>query len=102
MNLKTALGRLRIVAFCEGISFLLFAVTMPMKYYMDMPGANKVVGMAHGILFLLYIVLALQNAIIQKWKFITIGWVLLASIVPFGTFVAEAKIFNNQKLSPVA
>ncbi len=100
MNLKSPLGRLRIVALCEGVSFLLFAITMPLKYMMEMPGPNKVVGMAHGILFLLYIVLAFQNIAIQKWKLVTSLLVLLASVVPFGTFIADAKIFKNQALSP--
>lgn len=48
--LKTALGRLRIVAFIEGCSFLLLGFTMILKYKYAMPQPNYVVGLAHGIL----------------------------------------------------
>jgi hypothetical protein len=45
--LKTALGRLRIVAFLEGCSFLLSGFTMILKYKYAMPQPNYVVGLAH-------------------------------------------------------
>ena len=43
----------KIVSYLEGISYLLILfVTMPLKYIWDMPEANMVIGMAHGVLFL--------------------------------------------------
>ena len=51
-SFKTQLGRFRVLAFAEGVSFLLILfITMPLKYLMDMPGPNKIIGMAHGIPF---------------------------------------------------
>ncbi|MFN3316530.1 MAG: DUF3817 domain-containing protein, partial [Raineya sp.] len=41
----------RKVAFAEGISYLLFALTMPLKYIFKIPEPNYVVGLAHGLLF---------------------------------------------------
>ncbi len=67
---------------------------MPIKYMMEIPEPNYVVGMAHGLLFVLYIGLVLQNAYLHKWSFMRTGWALLASIIPFGTFIADAKIFK--------
>jgi integral membrane protein len=49
--LKTALGRLRIVAFIEGCSYLLLGFTMILKYKFSIPQPNYIVGLAHGILF---------------------------------------------------
>ena len=57
--LKTSLGRLRIVAFIEGCSYLLLGITMVLKYRFSMPRPNYMVGMAHGVL---YVVLVLQVA----------------------------------------
>ncbi|PIB35112.1 hypothetical protein BFP72_06740 [Reichenbachiella sp. 5M10] len=94
MNIKTPIGRLRLLAILEGISYLLFAITMPMKYLLDIREPNYIVGMAHGWLFVLYIGFCLQNVVIQKWGLKTSVLVLVASLVPFGTFVADAKIFK--------
>lgn len=94
--LKTSLGRFRIVAFLEGCSYLAFALTMPLKYSFAITQPNFVVGMFHGILFILYVVLALQLAFLQKWTLLKTFWVLLASLVPFGTFYMDAKLFKNK------
>ena len=94
MNLKSPLGRLRILAILEGISYLLLAVTMPLKYMLDIPEPNFVVGMAHGWLFIAYIIISLQNAYIHQWRIKTSFLVLAASLVPFGTFVVDAKILK--------
>ena len=94
MNITTPLGQLRLLALFEGISYLLFAVTMPLKYVFGITEPNMIVGMAHGFLFLAYVVSSLQNAFIQKWNFKTVFLVLAASIVPFGTFVIDAKILK--------
>ena len=53
-SFKSPLNRLRVVAFWEGVSFLvLLGVAMPLKYLAGWPLAVRVVGMAHGILFIL-------------------------------------------------
>lgn len=91
--LQTSFSRFRLVAFLEGCSFLLFAITMPLKYKFNMPGPNKIIGMAHGLLFLLYIVLVIQIAIEYKWNFKKIILAFIASLLPFGTFIAAKKVY---------
>lgn len=98
MNIKTSLGRFRLVAILEGISYLLFAITMPLKYMLDIKEPNMVVGMAHGWLFIAYIILALQNIFKYKWGWKTAGLALAASLLPFGTFVVDHKILKPQQL----
>lgn len=91
----TSLGRLRILAFAEGVSFLVILfITMPLKYYFDYPEANKVVGMAHGVLFVLYIFLVIQVGLEHNWKFKRMALAFLASIIPFGTFWADKHLFQ--------
>ncbi|MHA8093812.1 DUF3817 domain-containing protein [Aquirufa lenticrescens] len=92
--LKTAVGRLRIVAFLEGCSYLLLGFTMILKYKFGMPQPNYVVGLAHGILFVLYIVLVLQVSFLQRWNLVKILGAFLASLVPFGTFYADKALFR--------
>jgi len=102
MNLKTPLGRLRVLAIAEGISFLLFAITMPLKYLLGITEPNIFVGMAHGWLFILYVALSFQNIFIHKWSFKTSILVLAASLVPVGTFVVDARILKPQSNIEVA
>ena len=59
---------LRITAWSEGISFLLFGISMPLKYGFDIPQPNYVIGMAHGILFILYNLMILRNTSKNKWN----------------------------------
>jgi integral membrane protein len=94
--IKTALGRLRIVAFLEGISFLvLLCIAMPLKYMADIPGPVRIVGMAHGVLFIAYVFLLLQVALELRWKFSRSAAAFIASFIPFGTFYADKKWFRE-------
>lgn len=93
--LKTALGRLRLVAFLEGTSLLiLLAIAMPLKYIAGYPHAVRVIGMAHGILFILYVILLIQVVFELSWGWKKFVLAFFASIIPFGTFIADAKIFK--------
>lgn len=91
------LSILRIVGLSEAISYLLLlGVCMPLKYLMDIPEPTFFVGMAHGILFVAYCFYVLLVAYQFRWSFVTTGLALLASILPFGPFVADRKIFKQQ------
>ena len=95
--MKTTIGRLRLVGILEGISFiLLLGVAMPLKYFYDKPEAVSVVGMAHGVLFLGYCAALLQAWLERDWKFGKVFWLFVASLVPFGPFVAERKLKAEQ------
>jgi len=93
--LKTNIGRLRFLAILEGISWVfLLGVGMPMKYMMEIPEPNKVFGMLHGLLFILYCLFVYIVSQEYKWNWKTTGLALLASIPPFGTILADVKIFK--------
>jgi integral membrane protein len=93
--LKTQLGRLRIIGFAEGLSFLiLLGIAMPLKYFFGLPETVRVVGMAHGLLFVLYVLLVIQVKIEYGWSLRKMLLALLASVIPFGTFWADAKLFR--------
>jgi integral membrane protein len=94
---KTRIGRLRIIGWLEGISLLLLVViAVPLKYVSGDPGFVRALGPIHGILFLLFIFNALGAGIEQRWSFRTTTWkVLVACLVPFGTFYVDWKILRR-------
>lgn len=97
--MNSTIAQLRIIALLEGISFLvLLGICMPLKYQWGYPQPTKVVGMIHGILFLAYIYWTFMAASKYKWSKPIIAWTLLAAVLPFGTFVADKKIFKSVKL----
>lgn len=86
----------RLISYLEGISYLLILfVTMPLKYLFASPEPNRVIGMAHGFLFLLYIVFAFLIKPEKKWNNKTLLIVLLCSVIPFGTFWMDKKYLSK-------
>lgn len=82
----------KIISLLEGVSLLaILFVSMPLKYYFENPEPNKIIGMAHGVLFLLYVVLAIMVKQELKWSIKTLAIVLVCSIIPFGTFWMDYK-----------
>lgn len=91
--LRTALGRFRLVAVSEGISYLfLLLVAMPLKYFAGIKEAVQYTGWAHGVLFVLYCILLLQVWIRYKWTFGKAFMAFLASLLPFGTFLLDRQL----------
>ena len=80
----------------EGISFLvLLGICMPLKYIYNIPEPTSVTGMAHGLLFMAYCAWVLIVANDYKWTQSEIFWALVASVLPFGTFMADKRIFKQ-------
>lgn len=87
----------KIIAFLEGISLLaLFFFAMPMKYAYGEPGYVKHIGMAHGLLFIGYIILAVMLKVEENWTGKKLAIVCLASVLPFGTFYIDWKYLRNK------
>ncbi|APY12350.1 hypothetical protein BWZ22_14455 [Seonamhaeicola sp. S2-3] len=86
----------KIVAFLEGVSYiLLLFIATPIKYLAHDPQYVKLLGMPHGILFILYVVLAFMLKPEFNWNNKQFRGVLLASIIPFGTFFIEKKYLKT-------
>lgn len=94
---KTKIGRLRMIAILEGISLLtLVFIAVPLKYGFDHPAFVKIMGPIHGSLFLLFLFNTLSVGVEQGWKFKEITWkVLLACMIPCGTFYVDRKILSK-------
>ncbi|MGV3459385.1 MAG: DUF3817 domain-containing protein [Flavobacterium sp.] len=88
----------KLIATLEGISaIILFFVAMPMKYIWNNPEWIRPVGMAHGVLFTIYIAYATLLKFRLNWDLKMYIIICLASIPPFGTFYIEWKYFRNAK-----
>ncbi|WP_343617637.1 DUF3817 domain-containing protein [Flavobacterium sp.] len=88
----------KVTAILEGISYLVLFANMliiknsnPELYHTLL----RPLGMTHGILFIGYIVLAFLLLKSQKWDAKTFAIILIASLVPFGTFYVEKKYLEN-------
>ena len=89
-------GVFRIVAFFEGVSYiLLMSLGLYFKYKLEDPTYVKILGMPHGILFISYLILAFLIKDNEKWKNKDFWIILLASILPFGTFYIDRKYLKN-------
>ncbi|MGC6430763.1 MAG: DUF3817 domain-containing protein [Jejuia sp.] len=88
----------RIVAFLEGLSYiLLLFIATPIKYLADDPQYVKLLGMPHGLLFVAYIALAFLIKPEFNWNSKEFTYVLLAAIIPFGTFYIDRKYLKPVK-----
>lgn len=82
----------RLVALLEGLSYiLLLFIASPIRYFTGNATYVKLLGMPHGILFILYVAIAILIKKQMKWRLKTLAIVLLASLIPFGTFYIERK-----------
>lgn len=91
--MRDKIQTLRIVGNVEGWSYLiLLFVAMPLKYLADIPTAVKIVGMAHGVLFIAFVAALILAATAQRWSHTFSAMAFVASIVPFGTFFLNKKL----------
>ena len=82
----------RIVAFAEGVSYLLLLfIAVPVKYILYNDLFVKMLGMPHGVFFIIYILLASRFVLIKKISVKDSMIILIASLVPFGTFYVDRK-----------
>ena len=94
MSLKSIF---RIVALLEGVSYiLLLFIATPIKYTMNDPQYVKMLGMPHGLLFIAYIALAITLNSSLNWTKREFYVILLASIIPFGTFYVDKKFLSSK------
>ncbi len=91
-----AVSHLRTSGIAEGISFLLLlGIAMPLKYMAGIPEAVKYTGWIHGILFVWYVFSIVWVRETVGLSFKNSLFAFVASLLPFGTFYADKKIFRH-------
>ncbi len=92
-NTTTTMGRFRLIAVIEGISYLLLlCIAMPLKYFAGIPEVVKYMGWAHGVLFVLFCIYLIKVWIQYKWSFWKTTVAFIASLLPFGTFILDKQL----------
>ena len=101
MNSKKLLSYFSWVAILEGLSFLILIAASLMKrgFFGDAETGTmlvKNVGMAHGVLFVLYVILLFQCKSAYGWSMKRVIIYFILSFVPFGTFGVDKQLRNEK------
>ncbi|WP_257346935.1 DUF3817 domain-containing protein [Pseudalkalibacillus decolorationis] len=95
--MKNPLSIFKVVGYAEGISFLvLLGIAMPLKYMFDYPLAVTIVGALHGGLFVLYVMMVIYLKFSYNWSVKKAILGMIASVIPFGPFIFDAKLVQNE------
>ncbi len=87
------LRTLRRVSLTEAVSYLLLlGIAMPLKYAFGMPMAVKVLGMVHGLLFLVLTWLLVRARIDHFWSLGRLFTLFAASFVPLVPFWLDDRV----------
>lgn len=90
------IGFFRLVTFLEGMSLLiLMLIAMPLKYIFEQAEMVRMVGSAHGFLFILFVYFAFRMSIAYQWDIIKTALIMAASFIPFATFFVDYKILKE-------
>ncbi|WP_189854379.1 DUF3817 domain-containing protein [Streptomyces poonensis] len=107
---KSVLTRYRVMAYVTGVLLVLLTLGMIGKYLLDIDAATdftRVVSIAHGWLYVVYLVFAFDLGSKAKWPVAKQLWVLLAGTIPTAAFFVERRISRELEVevadgSPVA
>ena len=98
--MSSPLLRYRVMAYIVGVLLVVLVfIGMPLKYIGDVPQVVAVVGTAHGFLYMVYLVTALELAIRRRWSIVKILVVFAAGLVPFLTFYVERRVTAQEALA---
>lgn len=87
---NSALKNLTIMGYLEGTSFLLLlGIAMPLKYMLGIPEAVQYIGMAHGALFIAYILVLLITTSKIKMPLWAMPAGVIGSFLPLGPFIFD-------------
>ncbi|MGP4712764.1 DUF3817 domain-containing protein [Psychrobacter sp. DM8] len=87
---NSTLKTLTIMGYLEGTSFLLLlGIAMPLKYMLGIPEAVRYIGIAHGVLFVAYILTLIYAASKIKMPLWALPAGVLGSFLPFGPFIFD-------------
>ena len=96
--IAAALQRYRVMATVVGVLLvLLFVVAMPLKYWADTPGPVTVLGTAHGWLYALFFLSAVDLALRARWSLKGAVVALACGTIPFVSFVAERTVTRKMR-----
>ena len=94
-----AIKRYRVMAFVTGVVLLLGCLTLVLKA-LDVPHMEPLtayVWIAHGYLYLVYVIVTALLGIKLRWPLLRYALVMLAGTIPTMSFVAEHFVTRNAR-----
>ncbi len=91
-KIMAAFKRYRVAAYVVGWGLLILLAAMVAKYAFGVGAAVAVWGPIHGLLFVIYVILAFDLAYKARWSPLGTIWVLIAGTIPFVSFVVERQV----------
>jgi integral membrane protein len=96
--IAAALQRYRVMANVVGVLLIaLIVVAVPLKYLFDVREPVTVLGTAHGWLYALFFLSAVDLALRAKWSLKGTVVTLVAGTIPFLSFVAERTVTRTMR-----
>ena len=93
MLIENYLRAYRVAAWVTGIGLVILVfIAMPLKYFFGQPLLVAIVGMAHGFLYMAYIVITLLLAERCRWRPVDALVILVAGTIPLASFFAERRV----------
>ena len=89
---RRALTRYRVMAWIVGVMLLLLVAGMVLRYGLGIIETTAPIAIAHGWLYMIYVILALDLCIRMRWGLLRMAFVVVAGTIPFVSFVAEHKV----------
>lgn len=89
------LRNFKLIALIEATTFLLLLVASYVKRASDQPLGVEILGPIHGLLFVAYVVMALAVRERAGWTGKQTVLILIGAVVPFGGYVVDRWIDNN-------
>lgn len=92
---RSVLTRYRVMAYVTGVLLVLLTLGVIAKYLLHVSGATQyteAVGIAHGWLYVVYLIFAFDLGSKAKWPVGKQLWVLLAGTVPTAAFFVERRV----------
>lgn len=100
------LTRYRVMAWITGCMLLVLCLCMVLKYGFDKAeDVTLYVSQAHGVLYMIYLVVTFDLSSKMKWKFERMLLMMLAGTIPLASFYAERKAVEavrKREPAPVA
>jgi hypothetical protein len=101
-DVRSAAGRFRLVALAEAVTWVGLLTGMYFKYLAD-PRTEiwvKIFGMAHGIVFIAFVISAILVGRVMSWRISTWLLALVGSIVPLGSVAFLLWADRSAQLGP--
>lgn len=95
MKNNIQIKQFHLIAILEGVSWIGLLITMILKYQFSLNWPNKVVGMIHGLFFLVFCGYIVLFYLKEKWSIRACLILFIAAFLPFGTFWAANKYLKK-------